>query len=79
MKKIVLITGHYYSSKRKAGFHFLAEAFAKDGYDVTFITTGLSLLSILKKDYRFMEKGFIKNLINPKIVNFGIPIEEGLK
>ncbi|MCC7440090.1 MAG: hypothetical protein IT285_00565 [Bdellovibrionales bacterium] len=52
MKRVVLITGHYFESKRKAGFHWLAEAFWKAGWDVTFFTSALSPLSRLRLDYR---------------------------
>jgi len=31
MKKVVLLTGHYYNSKRRAGFRFLADAFLMYG------------------------------------------------
>lgn len=53
MKKIILITGHYWLSKRKAGFHWLANAFWQLGWEVTFLTVAISYLSLLKKDYRF--------------------------
>ncbi|MFP4134271.1 MAG: hypothetical protein ACLFRN_08755 [Halothece sp.] len=53
MKKVILITGHYWLSKRKAGFHWLANAFWELGWEVTFLTVAISYLSLLKKDYRF--------------------------
>ncbi len=52
-KKITLITGHYLNSKRKAGFHWLADAYHKMGYEVLFITAPISWASKLKNDYRF--------------------------
>jgi 2-beta-glucuronyltransferase len=52
MKKVILITGHYWHSKRKAGFHWLADAFWQLGWEVTFFTVAISYLSVLKKDYR---------------------------
>jgi len=48
-KRIVVLSQHYYSSKRKANFHFLSEAFADLGYDVTFVTVQISPVSWLRK------------------------------
>src|SRR2546430_1855357 len=53
MKRVMLITSHYLESQRKAGFHFLADAFWRAGWDVTFTTVSLSWLSWLRKDQRF--------------------------
>lgn len=52
MKRVVLVTGHYFESKRKAGFHWLAEAFWEAGWDVTFLTVSISWLSYFSKDHR---------------------------
>ena len=52
MKQAVLITGHYYPSRRRAGFHWIADALAKAGWQVLFLTTALSWLSVLRRDYR---------------------------
>lgn len=52
MKKVVLITGHYWNSKRKAGFHWIADAFLSQGWEVLFLTTGFSLFSIPRRDHR---------------------------
>ncbi len=55
MKRVVLITGHYWNSKRKAGFHWLADAFLRQGWEVVFFTAPpapLSLLSVIRRDYR---------------------------
>jgi 2-beta-glucuronyltransferase len=49
----ILISGHYLGSKRRAGFHHLADAYWKLGWDVTFVTAAISLLSRLRGDYRF--------------------------
>jgi 2-beta-glucuronyltransferase len=68
MKKIVLLSGHYYGSKRKAGFHFLAEAFDSLGYEVVFVTAVFSIISILRMDYKIFEKYFIRNIL--KSLNF---------
>ncbi len=49
---IFFVTGHYAESKRKAGFHWLADAFWQQGHDVTFMTTGISWTSFLNNDHR---------------------------
>lgn len=63
--KITLITYHHWKSKRRAGFHWLANAFHNMGYEVIFITGAISNISKLKNDFRF--KSIDKNAIN-KIV-----------
>lgn len=52
-RRVVLISGHYLGSKRRAGFHHLAEAYWRAGWDVTFVTAAISLFSRLRGDYRF--------------------------
>lgn len=52
VKRIVLVTGHYFDSKRKAGFHWLAEAFWQAGWEVVFVTASLSWLSFISRDHR---------------------------
>lgn len=52
MKRVILVTGHYYESKRKAGFHWLADAYWRAGWEVIFLTVGLSWLSFLRQDHR---------------------------
>ncbi len=52
MKRAVVITGHYYGSKRRAGFHWIAEALARAGWEVLFFTCSLSWLSVIRRDYR---------------------------
>ncbi|MEW6108487.1 MAG: glucuronosyltransferase [Nitrospirota bacterium] len=53
MTKVTLVTGHYWGSKRRAGFHHLAHAYHKLGYEVLFFTAPVSYLLKLKGDYRF--------------------------
>jgi 2-beta-glucuronyltransferase len=53
MPKVVFLTGHYAEAKRKAGFHWLADAFWRHGWDVLFFTQSLSWLSRLRNDVRF--------------------------
>ena len=52
-RRVILLSGHYLGSKRRAGFHHLANAFWNLGWDVTFATVAISLLSRLRGDYRF--------------------------
>lgn len=52
MKTVVLITGHYWGSKRRAGFHWLADAFHRLGWRVVFFTSTLSWISYLRGDHR---------------------------
>lgn len=52
-RHVILVSGHYYGSKRRAGFHHLANAYWNLGWTVTFVTAGISYLSKLKGDYRF--------------------------
>lgn len=52
-RRVVLISGHYLGSKRRAGYHHLADAYWNLGWDVTFVTAAISLLSRLRGDYRF--------------------------
>ncbi len=51
--RVVLFSYHYYASKRRAGFHFLADAYARLGWDVVFVTAPISWLSKLGEDPRF--------------------------
>src|SRR5262245_17741001 len=53
MKRVVLVTAHYAESKRKAGFHWMADAFWRSGWDVLFFTESISWLSWLRSDQRF--------------------------
>src|SRR5947209_9886130 len=53
MKKVVLVTAHYVDAKRKAGFHWMADAFWRSGWDVLFFTESISWLSWLRGDQRF--------------------------
>jgi len=52
-RRVVLVSGHYVGSKRRAGFHWIADAFREAGWHVTFVTVGFSQLSRLKNDHRF--------------------------
>lgn len=53
MKRVILISEHYYNSKRKAGFHFIADEFWKSGWEVIFVTNYVSWLSLLRGERRF--------------------------
>lgn len=53
MSRITMITGHYWGSKRKAGFHHLANALQELGHEVLFFTAPVSKLHKLKNDHIF--------------------------
>ena len=69
MNKVVLLSWHYYNSKRQAGFHFLANAFRDKGFQVVFISSAISLLNFLRKDNKIYEKDFKKNTMKPMTFN----------
>jgi 2-beta-glucuronyltransferase len=50
--RVVLVSYHYYGSKRRAGFHFLADAYARLGWDVLFVTAPISWMSFPRRDPR---------------------------
>jgi 2-beta-glucuronyltransferase len=52
-RRVVLVSTHYLQSKRRASYHNLAAAYWDLGWDVTFVTAGISRLSGLRGDYRF--------------------------
>ncbi|MGF6348659.1 hypothetical protein [Variovorax sp. W2I14] len=51
MNKIIVFTTHVHNSKRKAGFHWIADAFYRRGWDVTFVTC-ISYIETSRGDYR---------------------------
>lgn len=53
MKTAVLFSLHYLESKRKAGFHWIADALWRKGWKVVFVTAPVSYLSWLRRDHRF--------------------------
>ncbi len=54
MKRVVLISGHHLRSPRRAGFHWLAEAYVRLGWEVLFVTASISRLSRLRRDRRLV-------------------------
>lgn len=52
-KTVVLISFHHYLSKRKAGFHWIANSFTNLGWNVNFITAPLSPFSRIIRDHRW--------------------------
>lgn len=52
MATITFLTGHFYLSQRRAGFHNLADAAHAMGHRVNFVTVAYSLFSLLRRDYR---------------------------
>jgi len=53
MHRVVLFSAHYLESKRRTDWHFLADAYWRNGWDVVFFTVGLSHISRLRRDHRF--------------------------
>jgi 2-beta-glucuronyltransferase len=53
VKRVVLVSGHYFGSTRRAGFHWLARAYQRLGWDVVFVTGALSRQSRIRGDFRF--------------------------
>ena len=60
--RLVLLSNHAWGTPNKAGFHLLAEAFWKLGHTVTFITTGLSFFSVMRRDRRLKTGRPLKRL-----------------
>lgn len=72
MKTVTFITGHYYPSKRRAGFHNLADAALRLGYAVNFVTVAFSLFSYLRNDYRIHAPGIRQNCNTPHRLENGL-------
>lgn len=53
MKRVVFVTNQYWDAPRKAGFHWLADALWRAGWNVFFFTESISWLSWLRRDLRF--------------------------
>jgi 2-beta-glucuronyltransferase len=68
---VTFITGHYYFSARRAGFHHLADAAYRAGRRVNFVTAGLSLLSYLRRDHRTLIRGIRRQYRRPVTVRPG--------
>lgn len=51
-RKIIFLSNHAWGTANKAGFHLLAESYAALDHQVTFVTTGLSYFSVLRRDAR---------------------------
>ena len=47
--RVAFFSVHPYASKRKAGFHWLAQAYRRAGWEVLFVTVGFSWISYLKR------------------------------
>lgn len=61
MKNVIFVSGHFYNSKRKAGFHQIADAFVNSGNKIVFVTAPYSLLFKLKKNHYSSQLNFEKN------------------
>jgi 2-beta-glucuronyltransferase len=49
MNRVILVSWLIFNSKRKAGFHWLADAFWKMGWDVVFVTAPLASLLAMQR------------------------------
>lgn len=72
MSRVVFFSEHVYQSQRRAGFHWLADAYLAAGWDAIFVTVGLSPLSRLKNDYRMA-------LVKPHQRNRFVDVRPGLR
>lgn len=65
MRRAVLFTGHYLGSKRKAGFHWIADALHRNGWEVVFFTDRTSWITKLRKDraYKMPEPAELNRLV----------------
>ena len=74
MKRAIFVTGHYLLSKRRAGFHWLADALWSQGWHVTFFTANFSRLNHLKRDHRFdyglPAKSHVVEVVDDRRVSF---------
>ncbi|MDR2161835.1 MAG: hypothetical protein LBO77_06850 [Desulfovibrio sp.] len=68
---MTFITGHYYLSARRAGFHHLADAAHRAGWKVNFVTAGISLISSLRRDYRTRIPGVRRERNRPVTIRPG--------
>ena len=50
--KVILISPHHINSKRKAGFHWIANAFAKKGWETIFVTAPIRYTAWFLGDHR---------------------------
>jgi 2-beta-glucuronyltransferase len=55
LRRVLLVSGHHPRSRRRAGFHWLADAYRRLGWHVTFVTVGFSRLSYLRRDHRLAD------------------------
>lgn len=67
VRTVALISGHCFVSKRKAGFHWLAETFSNHSWNVLFITAPIRYTAWLTKDQRSQYIRF-KNINKPIVV-----------
>jgi 2-beta-glucuronyltransferase len=51
-RRVTIVSRHDYRTRKKAGIHFIARAFASQGAQVKFISIGFSILSLLRGDPR---------------------------
>lgn len=49
MMKVILFTSHYYKSKNRAGFHWIAQELHRKGHQVVFVTTPVTPINLITK------------------------------
>ena len=79
MNKIVFLSWHYYNSKRRAGFHHLANSLSNRKFNVVFIASVVSIFTLLRREKIIYEKHFLNNIFQKlkfnnvtSIVNFSL-------
>lgn len=74
----LIISTHVYNSRRRASLHWIADSLSDEGYNVSFLTTGLSLISKIKGDYRLQEinrkSSYTKNVKSYPIISIYHPV-----
>lgn len=61
-RQVVMLTNHYFRSRRRAGFHFVAEALARQGQRVRFVTVNVSAIKRMRGHHLFRQEGFAQNI-----------------
>lgn len=79
MNKIVFLSWHYYNSKRRAGFHHIANSLSNKKFNVVFIASVVSIFTLLRREKIIYEKHFLSNIFQKlkfnnvtSIVNFSL-------
>jgi len=60
--RIMLLSSHFYFSKKRAGFHHLADEYLKKGFEVVFVTVPYSFLKLFGLDGKISQTFFVRNI-----------------